>query len=182
MGHIHTKKGQYDFTIGAYIVRINSDGKYEVLLHKHRKINKLLPLGGHIELNETPWSAVAHELREEAGYDLGDLYILQPKDQIKKLTNIVVQPQPIVMASYDYDETHNHTDIAYAFFEKNPPSKIPDKGESLDFKWITIDKLLKLTDNDIFVNTKEIYSFVIEKVIETYEKVEANSFSTSFRL
>lgn len=177
MGHLHTGTGEYDFTIGAYIVR-KKNGKYEVLLHLHRKLKKLLPLGGHIELNESPWSAVAHELSEEAGYSLSDLYVLQPKDTIKKLTNITVQPQPLVITSYDYNETHNHTDMAFVFVEKNPPSNSPEEGESLDFRWINKETLDSFTADDLFINTKEIYSHILEKCVDVWDRVEANSYST----
>ncbi len=32
-----------------------------------------MQVGGHIELDETPWQAVEHELREESGYTLAEL-------------------------------------------------------------------------------------------------------------
>lgn len=176
MGHIHTKNGQYDFTIGAYIVR-KKIKKYEVLLHLHKKLKKLLPIGGHIELNESPWSAVAHELYEEAGYHLSDLLVLQPKDAIHKLTDVVVQPQPLVVASYDYDETHNHTDMAFVFIEKNPPSSKPNEGESLDINWISADNLKTKTSEDIFINTKEIYTHILEQCIDKWDAIEASQYS-----
>jgi len=180
MGHIHTEPGQFDFTIGAYIVRVQGD-EVKILLHMHRSLHKLLPLGGHIELNETPWSAVSHELQEEAGYALDDLYVLQPQARMKRLTNVVVQPQPLVIASYDSSETHNHTDMAFVFVEKNAPSLTPDDGESLDFRWLSIEELSSLTSDDIFTNTKEIYSYILDNCLDNWEKIGAADFSTDFR-
>ena len=46
MAHIHEK---IDFTVAIFVVH---DGK--ILLIHHRKLNKWLPLGGHIELDEEP--------------------------------------------------------------------------------------------------------------------------------
>jgi len=64
MAHIHTAPNQHDHTVTAYIIRIDKD-EPRALLHMHKKLNVLLPVGGHIELDETPWAAMAHELEEE---------------------------------------------------------------------------------------------------------------------
>ncbi len=53
MAHIHTQPGQHDHTASAYIFRVDFD-EPKLVLHLHRKINKYLQFGGHIELHETP--------------------------------------------------------------------------------------------------------------------------------
>lgn len=60
--HIHEK---IDFTVAIFVAR---DGK--VLLVHHRKLNKWLPLGGHIELDEDPEAAALREAREESGLEV----------------------------------------------------------------------------------------------------------------
>ena len=55
MAHIHEK---IDFTVAIFVVY---DGK--VLLIHHRKLDKWLPLGGHIELDEDPEMAALREAR-----------------------------------------------------------------------------------------------------------------------
>lgn len=77
MPHIHTAPNQHDHTVTGYVIRTDGD-QPRALLHVHKKLGKLLPPGGHIELDETPWAAMLHELREEAGYDAGQLLVLQP--------------------------------------------------------------------------------------------------------
>src|SRR5205814_1537626 len=62
MAHIHEK---IDFTVAIFVVH---DGK--ILLIHHRKLNKWLPLGGHIELDEDPEQAALREAREECGFDV----------------------------------------------------------------------------------------------------------------
>jgi len=62
MAHIHEK---IDFTVAIFVVQ---QGK--VLLIHHRKLNKWLPLGGHIELEEDPEMAALREAREESGLDV----------------------------------------------------------------------------------------------------------------
>ena len=53
---------QKHFTATVYIIK---EGK--VLLIHHRKFNKWLPPGGHIDENETPTDAACREAEEETG-------------------------------------------------------------------------------------------------------------------
>ena len=49
-----------DLTVGGYIFNNN-----KVLLILHNKLNLWLPLGGHIDANETPDFALQREVKEE---------------------------------------------------------------------------------------------------------------------
>ncbi|MEI6569208.1 MAG: NUDIX domain-containing protein [Verrucomicrobiota bacterium] len=62
MAHIHEK---IDFTVAIFVVH---EGR--VLVIHHRKLEKWLPLGGHIELDEDPEMAAIREAREESGLDV----------------------------------------------------------------------------------------------------------------
>ena len=62
MAHIHEK---IDFTVAIFVVH---DAK--ILLIHHRKLDKWLPLGGHIELEEDPEQAALRETKEESGLDV----------------------------------------------------------------------------------------------------------------
>jgi 8-oxo-dGTP pyrophosphatase MutT (NUDIX family) len=62
MAHLHEK---IDFTVAVFVVH---DGK--VLLIHHRKLDKWLPLGGHIELDEDPEQAALREAKEESGLNV----------------------------------------------------------------------------------------------------------------
>ena len=57
MAHIHEK---IDFTVAIFVVHAG-----KILLIHHRKLNKWLPLGGHIELDEDPEQAAVREARED---------------------------------------------------------------------------------------------------------------------
>lgn len=59
MAHLHEK---IDFTVAIFVVH---NGK--VLLVHHRQLDKWLPLGGHIELQEDPEAAALREAKEESG-------------------------------------------------------------------------------------------------------------------
>jgi len=60
MAHIHDK---IDFTVAIFVVEHG-----RVLLIHHRKLDRWLPLGGHIELDEDPEQAA---LRDGPGPTLG---------------------------------------------------------------------------------------------------------------
>lgn len=62
MAHIHEK---IDFTVAIFVVH---DKK--ILLIHHRKLDKWLPLGGHIELDEDPEIAAFREAKEESGLEV----------------------------------------------------------------------------------------------------------------
>src|SRR5882757_547479 len=62
MAHIHEK---IDFTVAIFVVQAG-----KVLLIHHRKLNRWLPLGGHIELDEDPETAARREAREESGLEV----------------------------------------------------------------------------------------------------------------
>ncbi len=62
MAHIHEK---IDFTVVVVVVH---QGK--VLLIHHRNLNKWLPLGGHVELDEDPETAALREAKEESGLEV----------------------------------------------------------------------------------------------------------------
>jgi 8-oxo-dGTP pyrophosphatase MutT (NUDIX family) len=62
MAHIHEK---IDFTVAIFVVQ---QGK--VLLIHHRQLDKWLPLGGHVELDEDPEFAALREAKEESGLEV----------------------------------------------------------------------------------------------------------------
>src|SRR5580765_477550 len=62
MPHIHEK---IDFTVAIFVVQ-----NRKVLLIHHRQLNKWLPVGGHIELDEDPEAAALREAREETGLEI----------------------------------------------------------------------------------------------------------------
>jgi 8-oxo-dGTP diphosphatase len=57
------EKRRIDFVVTGYV--FNEDKK--LLLIHHNKLNKWLPVGGHIEPNETPDDALRREILEETG-------------------------------------------------------------------------------------------------------------------
>jgi len=165
MPHIHSAPGQHDATASAFIVRLEENQLPKILLHRHVKLNKLLQPGGHVELDENPWQAVIHEIREETGYEVHQLKVLQSALNLVQNPNSNATYLPIPVAANTHrfgDEDHFHDDLAFAFLTTELPSGTPDKGESLDFYWVSLAELNALAENEIIRNAKEISEFVLE--------------------
>lgn len=178
MPHIHTQTGQHDHTAGAYIIRTDFD-QPKIMLHVHRKIGKLLQFGGHIELNETPWHAITHELEEESGYRLSELQLLQPHRRILSFSdNAIIHPQPIAQSTTPYGESfdHFHTEVAYAFTASAAPKHTPKEGESTNIKLYSRDELLALSNAEIIENVREIALFVLDYLLPEWDKVDPKSY------
>lgn len=159
MPHIHTNPGQHDHTASAFILRTPLDARpsfdnIRLLVHMHKKFGVLLQPGGHIELNETPWDAINHEIQEETGFDMEQLYLLQPNDRyaVKTLShpNSILHPIPFFHNTHDAGEDgHRHTDITYLFVTNEEPRHELAEDESQDLRWLTLDEIMNTPANEI---------------------------------
>ncbi|MEJ0073337.1 MAG: NUDIX domain-containing protein [Candidatus Saccharibacteria bacterium] len=177
MPHIHTEPGQHDMTISAYVVRLDS-GVAKVLVHMHRKFGKLFQAGGHIELDETPWKTVAHEVAEETGYALDELSVLQPTGHAVAVEGAVIHPVPVFMNTHKISDTHYHSDLCYAFVAEKLPAHKPAEGESEDIRWLTLDELRSEVEKG--VAAKDVYVFydaIVRRYLPLYTAVPASDYS-----
>jgi|TARA_B100001250_G_scaffold225537_1_gene193442 8-oxo-dGTP diphosphatase len=179
MPHIHTKPGQHDITVSAWIIRI-VDSEPKVLVHMHRKHGKLMQVGGHIELDETPWQTLAHEMREESGYDISELKILQPTEKSLQIQpkKAVTHPVSVVSNTHKISDDHYHSDYGYAFIADSEPVGNPAEGESTDLRWLTIAELKQAAeDGYAFEDVVAIYKFIVEQLLSNYYQIDATQFS-----
>lgn len=165
MPHIHTNIGEHDHTVSAFIVRKFDDGEWRLLLHMHKKLQSLLQIGGHIELNETPWQALKHEVKEEAGYNISELDIILSPPKLG-LTNTDEQYAPFSLQTHPFDaeRTHFHTDASYAFVAHAEPNLPLADGESKDLRWISESELLSIAKDKIYSNVRELGIYVLRAV------------------
>ena len=179
MPHIHTEPNQHDHTVTAFIIRDDMDEPH-MLLHMHRKLHTLLPPGGHIELDETPWAAMGHELEEESGYSFDDLELIQPRTRLATLKTIVVHPQPILSNTHAMPDNHFHTDLDYLFIAHGEPKHSPKEGESNDIRWLSAHEIAALPPGQIYENVREISQYVFDTLLTSpdFECVPANSYRT----
>src|SRR5581483_8045635 len=101
MAHIHEK---IDFTVAIFVVH---DAK--ILLIHHRKLDKWLPLGGHIELDEDPEQAALREAKEESGLDVELLGERPPTSGSG--TRALIAPR--FLDIHRINPTHEHIGLIY---------------------------------------------------------------------
>jgi 8-oxo-dGTP pyrophosphatase MutT (NUDIX family) len=166
MPHIHTEPGQHDHTASALIFRYENDDP-QVLLHTHKKIGMLIQPGGHVELHETPWQAISHEVTEETGYNFDDLRVLQPDWALTNLKEIAVHPVPLCSNTHKFPGLdHYHTDSAYVLLATAKPTRKPADGESQDIRWLTRDHVLALRSAEMYNNTKALVLHAFDTCLE----------------
>lgn len=176
MPHIHNEANQHDMTISAYIVR-KERGAWKCLVHFHKKIEALMQIGGHIELDETPWQTAAHELEEESGYGLSELDVLQyTPDRLRESDNIT-HPTPFLINTHNVGNEHYHSDLCFAFEAKFLPQQSVASEESADLRWLDIEQLrLGSEDGTVLKDVYYIYDFLIDHS-DQLVRVPATDFS-----
>lgn len=176
MPHIHTKPNQHDMTASAWIVcRVN--GEWRCLVHFHKKIEKYMQIGGHLELDETPWQTMVHELKEESGYTPGELRILQHTTTLPADVGNVSHPVPFAMNTHSVGNEHFHSDLCYGFVAEGIATASVAAGESDDFLWATVSEIRQLAmEGRALEDIANTYEFLING-IDTYVQVPAQDFS-----
>jgi 8-oxo-dGTP diphosphatase len=175
MPHIHTNPGEHDQTTSALIIRLDTP-EPQLLLHKHKKYGRLMQPGGHIEINETPWQGVLHEILEETGYTPDQLQVFQPSNRLRHLAHAVLHPIPLCDNTHLADAGHYHSDRTYAFATDSLPNNPPDSGESTDFVWVTADQLESLPDGDAGSIIKDIGLYALNVCTIEWERVPVTDF------
>ena len=136
MAHIHEK---IDFTVAIFAVH---DGK--VLLIHHRKLDKWLPLGGHIELDEDPEQAALREAKEESGLDVELLGERPPTTSPG--TRALIAPR--FLDIHRINDTHEHIGMIYWARPKrggDAPVAELTVAEHHDIRWCAREDLEKLS-------------------------------------
>lgn len=179
MPHIHTQPGDHDHTASAYIFRVDGP-EPRILLHKHKKLDTLLQFGGHIEIQETPWQAISHEVPEESGYAMEQLRILQPKSRIKKLTEVTLHPMPVIEFTHAFNKMHNHSDRGYVFVTKEEPKHRIAADESQDIRLFTKAELLAVPPDEILPSVVEIAVYIFDNCLDSqaWEAIPTTEFES----
>lgn len=181
MPHIHTGQGEYDLSVGAFIVLQDGDGEPLIWLHKHRKLGIWLQFGGHAKLTENLWQAITREIVEESGYDIDQLMVLQPKLRMKgPLGERILSPVPVEITSHYYPtpekEDHYHTDVGFAFFTKELPRGQRREGESSELKAFSASELKLIPEHEIAPDVREISLFILNDILHNWQRVTPTSF------
>ncbi|MEX0673001.1 MAG: NUDIX domain-containing protein [Candidatus Paceibacterota bacterium] len=127
MPHIHDR---IDYTVEVFIVH-----KDTILLHQHKKLNKWLSIGGHVELDEDPEVACHREVKEEMGLEIE----LVPERETKKFNTSHELPQPFAVNRNPITDTHDHITFVY-FARTNTDQVTPEEGIT-EWKWFAKEDL-----------------------------------------
>src|SRR5436189_5185531 len=131
MAHIHEK---IDFTVAIFVVH-----KGKVLLIHHRKLNKWLPLGGHIELDEDPEMAALREGREECGFEVELIGDRPPTTEPG--TRALIAPR--FLDIHRINDVHEHIGMIYWARPKSGVLALAE-AEHHDIGWFSNDELENL--------------------------------------
>lgn len=176
MPHIHTQPNQHDMTVSAYIVFRDGD-EWKCLAHYHKKMDVIMQTGGHIELDQTPWQAIASEITEETGLGLAELEVLQPTQEVIQMERTIAHPVPFHVNTHAVGDDHYHSDLCYGFISPSKTGLRSIDGESDDLRWLTLDELQKLADEgEALRDVYDIYDFLIRHLGE-YASVPSDIFS-----
>jgi 8-oxo-dGTP pyrophosphatase MutT (NUDIX family) len=113
-------------TASCYIV----DCEGRLLLHHHRRLNRWLQMGGHVEDEETTRGAALREGSEESG--------LRDLELIGGVFDLDIHPIPAAKGEPD----HAHFDVRYLARTSRPDSIAIDDTESNELAWFTLDRAL----------------------------------------
>jgi len=131
MAHIHEK---IDFTVAIFVVH---DRK--VLLIHHRKLDKWLPLGGHIELDEDPEQAALREAKEESGLEVELLGERPPTTEPG--TRALLAPR--FLDIHRINPTHEHIGMIYWACPRGGDVTLATE-EHHDIRWCSVTELDRL--------------------------------------
>jgi len=128
MAHIHKL---IDFVVDVCIVY-----RDKVLLIHHKKLNKWLPIGGHIELDENPEEALFREVNEECGLEIK---VLGEKPKIQsKGTKFLYSP--VFLDIHNISDTHKHIGLYY-FAKTKSDNVVLNKEEHNEIRWFKEEEL-----------------------------------------
>ena len=124
-------KRELQIVVAAFIF---NGGK--VLLIHHKKLDMWLPVGGHIERNETPDAAVLREAKEEVGLDV-EIIQTDATLQCGQMKEKLCVPFHVSVHSVG---DHDHCCLNYACTVKSENVEMNNR-ELKDFKWFSKEEL-----------------------------------------
>lgn len=127
MPHIHEL---IDYTISVFIIHDN-----QILLVEHPRYDKWLPIGGHIELDETPEQALFREIDEESGLNVRILSDKPDGDEPDQQYLL----RPNYLDVHDANPPHRH--VAFIYFGVSDSSAFRKSAEHTDMRWVAADNL-----------------------------------------
>lgn len=115
-----------------------------MLLIHHKKLDKWLQPGGHIELDEDPLQALYREVYEETGIEATDLEIVElTKDRRHIGRGSKLLPIPFDLNVHAFSMSHKHIDLCYLMRSKTNKLRLEEEAAH-DIGWFSIEDMVKL--------------------------------------
>jgi ADP-ribose pyrophosphatase YjhB (NUDIX family) len=130
-------------TVTGYTV--NSD-KTKVLLIYHKKLNKWMPPGGHIQDGEMPHEAILREVKEETGINTKFLWKKMHVNLDKNREWLIPSPHLVMLQlipKNNKETEHYHYDLSYMLLAKNEKIKVNLK-EVEKAGWFSLKEIMAL--------------------------------------
>jgi 8-oxo-dGTP pyrophosphatase MutT (NUDIX family) len=148
------------FTTSVFIIN-NFESNFKIALIHHKKFDRWMVPGGHIEPFENQVEAAIREVREETGLGIKLFSFLHMENKVNDAEWILPSEyfyQQLIPASTQED-SHYHLDFAYLAFA-NEVEFTFNPRETKDIKWVDLDEALNF---NLFEGTRVIIQEIISK-------------------
>ena len=146
------------FTATAFVV----DTQKRVLLMWHKRLQRWMPPGGHIDENETPEETARRECLEETGLEVEIIGDMQPDlfEDAAHEGRMLKRPFAMLLENIPASEergepAHEHMDFLFLAKPLNEAQALQmAEAEADHLKWFTLQEIDALLDGEIFKNVR----------------------------
>ena len=110
-------------------------GPRGTVLHLHKRLQRWMQTGGHLDPGEAPWDAALRESVEETGLPLRHALVATGAGP----------PRPVHLDVHPAAKGHLHLDLRYVL-EAPDAEPSPPPGESQDVRWFSWDDAVAVAD------------------------------------
>jgi 8-oxo-dGTP pyrophosphatase MutT (NUDIX family) len=153
------------FTTSVFIIN-NFEGNLQLALIHHKKFDRWMVPGGHIEPFENQVEAAIREAGEETGLSIKLFSFLHAENKVNDAQWILPPEyfyQQLIPVSTQ-EESHYHLDFAYLAFANELEFTFNAK-ETKNIKWVDLEQALNL---NLFEGTR----FIIQEIISKFKNNE----------
>ncbi len=144
------------FTASAFVL----DSKKRVLLLWHKKLQRWMPPGGHVDPDEMPEETARRECKEET--DLDVVIVGDAQDDVFEKNRhegqMLKKPFCFLLENIPANgsqEAHQHMDFVYLARPVDEDQALTlQEDEGTELRWFTMEEIEQLPDADIFANVR----------------------------